>query len=94
MKTYYAKAGVPTARCHKITTAEAAKQFLQTVGYPVIVKPDNGVGASDTFKLESDADFDRFFADLPTIPCFQHACELSDFRPVQIQLSGSGIGHI
>ena len=71
MKTYYAnyaKAGVPTARCHKITTAEAAKQFLQTVGYPVIVKPDNGVGDSDTFKLESDADFDRFFADLPKIP--------------------------
>lgn len=33
MKAYYAKAGVPTARCHKITTEAAAKEFLQTVGY-------------------------------------------------------------
>ncbi len=68
MKEYYAKAGVPTARCHKITTAEEAKKFLGEVGYPVIVKPDNGVGASATYKLENDEDFDRFFAELPETP--------------------------
>ena len=28
MKEYYAKAGVPTARCHKVTTYEAAKEFI------------------------------------------------------------------
>ncbi len=69
MKEYYAKAGVPTARCHKVTTPEAAKAFLDEVGgYPVIVKPDNGVGASRTYKLENDADFDAFFFDYPAIP--------------------------
>ena len=68
MKTYYAKAGVPTARCHKITTEAAAKEFLQTVGYPVIVKPDNGVGASATYKLENEEDRIRFFENLPTVP--------------------------
>ncbi len=68
MKAYYAKAGVPTARCQKISTQSAAKAFLQTVGYPVIVKPDNGVGACDTFKLENDGDLARFFAHPPAVP--------------------------
>ena len=68
MKSYYAKAGVPTARCHKITTEAAAQAFLNEVGYPVIVKPDNGVGASHTYKLENDEDFPRFFAGIPTVP--------------------------
>lgn len=68
MKPYYAKAGVPTARCHKITSKEAAKAFLDEVGYPVIVKPDIGVGAADTFKLEDEAAFDDFFDYQPQIP--------------------------
>lgn len=65
MKKYYALAGVPTARCHKVTTMEAAREFLEETGYPVIVKPDNGVGASHTYKLENDGDLERFFAELP-----------------------------
>ncbi len=68
MKAYYAKANVPTARCHKVTTEVAARTFLEAVGYPVIVKPDNGVGASHTYKLEDDADLTAFFAELPSVP--------------------------
>ena len=68
MKAYYAKAGVPTARCHKITTEEAAREFAHAVSYPVIVKPDNGVGAADTYKLENDGDLSRFFRNLPAAP--------------------------
>ncbi|MCI8401191.1 MAG: ATP-grasp domain-containing protein [Lachnospiraceae bacterium] len=62
MKKYYALAGVPTARCHQVTTPEAAQEFLKETGYPVIVKPDNGVGASHTYKLENDGDLKDFFA--------------------------------
>lgn len=68
MKPYYAKAGVPTARCHKITTRTAAQAFLDEVGYPVIVKPDVGVGAANTYKLENEGDLDGFFAHLPQAP--------------------------
>lgn len=68
MKAYYAKAGVPTARLHKITDISAAKTFISQVGYPVIVKPDVGVGASDTFKLENVEDLEKFFATLPKVP--------------------------
>ena len=61
MKEFYAKAGVPTARLHKITDIESAKRFIELVGYPVIVKPDIGVGACDTYKLSSDTDLQGFF---------------------------------
>lgn len=68
MKPYYAKAGVPTARCHKVTTWEAAHAFLEEVGYPVIVKPDRGVGAADTWRLDNDGDLGNFFANYPHVP--------------------------
>ena len=35
-------------------------------GYPVIAKPDNGVGADGTFKLESDSQLKEFFDAHPT----------------------------
>jgi len=62
MKAYYAKAGIPTARYHLVREYEAAKAFANQVGYPVVVKPDNGVGANNTYKLKSDAELDYFFA--------------------------------
>ena len=43
---------------------DRCRAFIDEVGYPVIVKPDNGVGANDTYKLEKDADLKRFLADL------------------------------
>ena len=67
MKEFYKRAGVPTARCHRITTKKAARDFIKLVGYPVIVKPDNGVGANATYKLENDADFNAFFDELPPV---------------------------
>lgn len=68
MKPFYAKAGVPTARCRRITTKEDAAAFLNEVDYPVIVKPDNGVGAADTYKLSDNKDLDNFFANKPDVP--------------------------
>lgn len=60
MKEYYTKAGVPVARYHLVDNKENCLKFIKEVGYPVIVKPDNGVGASDTHKLSSYADLDNF----------------------------------
>ena len=51
MKPYYAKAGIPTARYHLVTDLTESLAFVEKVGYPVIVKPDNGVGATTTYKL-------------------------------------------
>lgn len=60
MKAYYAKAGLPTARYYLIKNLEGALEFAHRVGYPVVVKPDNGVGANNTYKLSSDEDLKYF----------------------------------
>ncbi len=60
MKQYYAKAGIPTARFHIIDGYDDAAEFAHTVGYPVVVKPDDGVGANHTYKLHSDEDLAAF----------------------------------
>lgn len=61
MKEYYAKAGIPTARYHLVHDFEDARAFANVVGYPVIIKPDNGVGASSTYKIKSDEELSKFF---------------------------------
>ena len=69
MKPVYKEAGIPTARNHKVTDIAAAREFLDEIGgFPVIVKPDVGVGAADTWKLENDKDLEWFYDNLPEHP--------------------------
>ena len=69
MKPVYKEAGIPTARNHKVTDIAAARKFLDEIGgFPVIVKPDVGVGAADTWKLENDKDLEWFYSNLPEHP--------------------------
>ena len=52
-----------------MTTREAGRAFIEEIGgYPVIVKPDIGVGANDTWKLNNDEQFDTFYDNLPSVP--------------------------
>ena len=61
MKKYYEMAGVPVARYHLTTTLEEGQAFVKEVGYPVIVKPDNGVGANATWKISNDEELADFY---------------------------------
>ena len=66
MKEYYQRVGIPTARYHLVDDdIEACRAFLKEVGYPVVVKPDNGVGAVSTYKLKCDEDLVFFMNDRP-----------------------------
>ena len=38
---------------------------MEEVGYPVIVKPDIGVGANGAMKVESEEDLISFYEELP-----------------------------
>lgn len=67
MKAYYRKAGIKTARYCLVKSEKLCKKFIDEVGYPVIVKPDNGVGANDTWKLSSDGELKRFMAEKPDV---------------------------
>ncbi|MGN1020397.1 MAG: acetyl-CoA carboxylase biotin carboxylase subunit family protein [Aristaeellaceae bacterium] len=64
MKPYYQAAGIPTARYHIVDDFDGCKKFIDEVNWPVIVKPDNGVGASHTYKLASDDDLRAFLKEM------------------------------
>ena len=61
MKACYKKAGVKVARYCLAKGVKTCKKFIAEVGYPVIVKPDNGVGANDTHRINSDEELEAFF---------------------------------
>jgi hypothetical protein len=60
MKRIFQRAGLPVARGRVCRTARQLWAFISEVGYPVVAKPDAGVGAARTYKLESDADSERY----------------------------------
>ncbi len=60
MKEYYQRAGIPTARWHIVDDFDGCMAFVHEVGWPVIAKPDDGVGASDTHKLSDEDALRRF----------------------------------
>ena len=66
MKTIYAKAGIPTARFRLIDSESKARKFAKMVGYPLIIKPDNGVGASNTYKINDAAALDEVLSKIDT----------------------------
>jgi len=67
MKAVYEAAGVKACRYHLVHDYEGCVNFLNEVGYPVVVKPDNGVGAAATYKLKSLDEFNYFYATKPDV---------------------------
>lgn len=65
MKHYYEKVGIPVARYYMVKTLAGCRSFIKKVGYPVVVKPDNGVGAAATYKLKNDEELAAFFDSYP-----------------------------
>ncbi len=69
MKAYYEKAGIPTARYHLVVDMKGCLDFAEEVGYPIVAKPDNGVGASDTWRIESEEQLKEFYRrKIPHVP--------------------------
>ena len=68
MKRVFLEAGIPTARQHVVTDLASGKAFVKETGYPVIVKPDIGVGANGARKLSSAKELEAFYRDLPAVP--------------------------
>ncbi|EPX60016.1 hypothetical protein D187_002102 [Cystobacter fuscus DSM 2262] len=62
MHDVFKQAGVPHPSCIRVRDAAGVKAFARDVGYPLVLKPDVGVGAARTFKVNSDADVDHAFS--------------------------------
>lgn len=62
MKKFYAKGGIRTARQILGSQGlEEAKKFAKEAGFPLFVKPDVGVGATDSYKLNNSEELNTFF---------------------------------
>jgi len=69
MKKYYQSVGIPTARYYLVESLEGCREFIAKVGWPVIAKPDNGVGSSHTYKIKNDEELEAFYAEkTPGVP--------------------------
>lgn len=65
MRAFFRKSGVETIPQKTCSDRDGALAFVRRVGYPVVVKPDSGSGASNTYKIVNASDLDRFFAAKP-----------------------------
>lgn len=69
MKEVFRQAGIPVCRGQMLTTPEDALSFTKEVGYPVIAKPDIGVGASQTYKFMNEEELLAFLPINPMWTC-------------------------
>jgi hypothetical protein len=68
MASVFHEAGVAHPELEPVQSAEQVKAFAQRVGYPLVLKPDVGVGAAHTFKVSSDAEVERAIPRPPVNP--------------------------
>ncbi len=68
MKRALDRAGIRTPRHAKATTAEEARDAARDVGYPLIVKPIAGAGATDTYRVDDDRELDQALARVRHVP--------------------------
>ncbi len=66
MKTMYKKAGVDSPRGEVVKSAQQARRFAKEVGFPLIAKPDIGVGAAKTYRFDSAEQLEAFLT--PQLP--------------------------
>jgi len=67
MKEIYRSAGIRVARGTVVRTLEEARRLVAEIGYPVVAKPDVGVGAAATFKIRDDGELSSFFDRKPPV---------------------------
>ena len=58
MKEVLRAAGVPTAASAAVRTAAEVYDFVNAIGYPIILKPRTGAGALDTTRADNKAELD------------------------------------
>lgn len=61
MKEVFRQAGMKVAQGRVFRSDDEARKLAATLKFPVVVKPNSGVGASDTYKIRTAADLEAFF---------------------------------
>ncbi|NTW72663.1 MAG: carboxylate--amine ligase [Eubacteriaceae bacterium] len=68
MKEVFQTAGIPVAKGRIIMDMDDALRLIEEIGYPVCAKPDNGVGAAYTYKIDNLEDLKFFYGTKPNVP--------------------------
>ncbi len=66
MKSMYKKAGVDFPRGEVVKSLKQARRFAGEVGFPLIAKPDIGVGAAKTYRFDTQEQLESFLT--PHLP--------------------------
>lgn len=61
MATVFAAAGIPHPVEERVISPEQVRLFAHTHGYPLILKPDVGVGAAKTYRIDQSDDLEAVF---------------------------------
>ncbi len=65
MKERFRQAGVPVARGEIVRTLQEGQRLAAEIGYPIVAKPDVGVGAAGTWRIDGAGELASFFARKP-----------------------------
>jgi hypothetical protein len=65
MKRVFQQAGLKVARGRICRTEEEIRDFIKEVGFPVVAKPDIGVGAQCTYKISNEDELCNYFQTKP-----------------------------
>lgn len=88
MKHFFHLSKIPTARFVPLTTYQNALSFIQDVGYPIIAKPDQGVGANQTWKIQNEQQLQQLFHRILDVPYI-----LEEFIPGHIESFDGYVDH-
>ena len=97
MKTVLRDAGIPCAR-HLLTgSADEARQFVNKVGLPVVVKPTAGAGGKNTFRLNRGEDLESLLRRYPPDPAhptlFEEFVQGTEFSFDSVMIDGRPLWH-
>jgi hypothetical protein len=59
MREIFKAAGVPSSEGERLASADHAWALARKYGYPLVFKPDVGVGAAHTFRVDSDEEIQK-----------------------------------
>ncbi|UXN36706.1 ATP-grasp domain-containing protein [Avibacterium paragallinarum] len=62
MKEIFRQTGLKVAKGRVFESDEDARKLADELHYPVIIKPNSGVGASDTYKIKNTQELENFFS--------------------------------
>jgi biotin carboxylase len=67
MRETFVDAGIKVARGAVVRSMEEARTLIEQTGYPLVAKPDIGVGAAATYKIHDEKELKEFFETKPPV---------------------------